>query len=60
MELFVKVAFWMGIARVVLWLIVISTSAYPRPTKNSLGSDVATLIVAISFAVWSGYLVCHL
>lgn len=57
MELYLKVAFWSCVARVVLYLLILTAATYPRKTTHSLGSDVVSVVLGLLFAFWSGSLI---
>lgn len=56
MELFLKVYFYMGLVGLVLQLLLIGTSKYPRVVEFSLGKDMVRLFISSGFLVWSIYL----
>lgn len=55
-DTYLAVAFWVGIVGVAAKLFCISLSEYPRREKTSLGADLVSLIVSISFFVWVCFL----
>ena len=57
MELYIKWAFWLGIAAIVVRSLTMCVSPYPRVTKWSLGEDVVQLLVTAFFAFWAWRLV---
>ncbi|NKI68919.1 hypothetical protein GN109_05755 [Collimonas pratensis] len=56
MELYLKVAFWAGVARVVIYLLVLGGGKYPRTPTYNAGNDVVSMVVSALYAFWAGYL----
>jgi len=54
MELFVEVYFWIVIVRVVLGLLCLGYSKYPRETSR--GTEAISLMTALPFLAWAAYL----
>ncbi len=56
MELYIQVAFWLGIVGILLRAFMISNLSYPRTSTATIGQDMTTTLVQIVFVVWAGFL----
>ena len=56
MELYITVAFWIGVVGLVVRLFVIGFGSYPRIDSKSIGNDVFIFILSASFTLWAGFL----
>ena len=58
MELFVKVYFWMILIGIILKILVLSITNYPRTVNK--GMDCIDLIISVPFLIWVSYLFFNL
>lgn len=56
MELYLKVYFYIGLVSVILQLLLIVTTKYPRIAESSVGSDIVKLFITSGFFAWTTYL----
>ena len=57
MEYFIDVMYYLVVFKIVLLLLLMTVSEYPRKsTTNSLGTDVARTIINLLFFAWLIYL----
>lgn len=56
MSTFITVMYWYFLFMIVLRVIILCASEYPRTQKIGVGVDVVSLLILIALAVWAGLL----
>jgi hypothetical protein len=56
MEIYVTVAFYLGLLGLVINLTSLLVIEYPRNRKETIGEKLFIIIIGIAFCVWSGVL----
>lgn len=56
MELYIQVAFWLGVLAMVINIFTLMCAEFPIIKKETLGLKVGQVLISSGFLVWAGFL----